>query len=822
VPVGLSAVALEMMLNLLLGLVALSQAPVAVQGAASASEPTTDSPLLTPSLVWVNTPVLPNETALVQGAYFGHMPHVTISQVGVGSPVVVTPLQVTNNSIMCVIPASFTPGAFDIEVSSVDPVSLARSAAASIIANAPEIWWAQGDPGGSKALAGGSIRVFGRGLSIEADSIAHREGRGLDIEFAALAEQLQRAARQGNTVELARITEKQQRLLTQREIVSVEHVTAGAETTLLLEPHGIADSTAASPITLVANKANLSAVAASFDLPSNTTPGVYTVCLSNGPARSCLDSFYSAAQPRQQTLEIVAASTVAWPTQRFEVDDVCKESVSNTSKQLNCTDAILDTIAKAGAAGGGVVVFGLGRYYVSGPLLLPDNVRLQGAGMGMTALYFQFSSLLDVPQSFVANADDAKRYGVSDLDIYILSFYVNVFSVGVNTDGVEIHRVRVRANSMFCQNMCENGRIPPWSDQACGQDMDYYGKRGFSDCPKCAWPWREQPVFALFGNNWQVTECDIFSTYNAFYSGVTSHVNGSDMSTWQNYSNFQSAQFGLVRGNKVLHGGNCHWWDGNKQLIYEQNSCTGASPMAGGSNIATYEGGDAHHLYLGGNSWAHTYGNDREVMTYDDAGTVYTGPLLGVSANGRNLTLRGGNFSAPAGSHNMRTGAKMNAQLNHGKVVVITNGTGAGQYRRVVDWSWDVSEAGHSHWVLDRPFDLLSPDSQIEVSTFRGNNIFHNNHYEDCGVFQFYGVGINNLVMGMTTKRQDGIVANGQRADFFDWSIDKQYHSGTQPNLYNQFIGESRDRPMTSLSIHPSIHPSIYTFVTHSVCLYRR
>lgn len=50
-------------------------------------------------------------------------------------------------------------------------------------------------------------------------------------------------------------------------------------------------------------------------------------------------------------------------------------------------------------------------------------------------------------------------------------------------------------------------------------------------------------------------------------------------------------------------------------------------------------------------------------------------------------------------------------------------------------------------------------------------------------------MGINNLVVGMTTKRQDGIVANGQRADFFDWSIDKQYHSGTQPNLYNQFIG---------------------------------
>ena len=30
---------------------------------------------------------------------------------------------------------------------------------------------------------------------------------------------------------------------------------------------------------------------------------------------------------------------------------------------------------------------GLGRYYVRGPLLLPDGVRLRGAGMGKTGLF---------------------------------------------------------------------------------------------------------------------------------------------------------------------------------------------------------------------------------------------------------------------------------------------------------------------------------------------------------------------------------------------------------------------------------------------------
>ncbi len=35
----------------------------------------------TPILLWVNTPVLPNETAIIQGAGFGNSPHVTITPI---------------------------------------------------------------------------------------------------------------------------------------------------------------------------------------------------------------------------------------------------------------------------------------------------------------------------------------------------------------------------------------------------------------------------------------------------------------------------------------------------------------------------------------------------------------------------------------------------------------------------------------------------------------------------------------------------------------------------------------------------------------------
>ena len=47
-------------------------------------------------------------------------------------------------------------------------------------------------------------------------------------------------------------------------------------------------------------------------------------------------------------------------------------------------------IDAAGEAGGGVVTLGIGRWYLDGPLLLPNNVRLKGAGMDRTAIYFAF------------------------------------------------------------------------------------------------------------------------------------------------------------------------------------------------------------------------------------------------------------------------------------------------------------------------------------------------------------------------------------------------------------------------------------------------
>jgi hypothetical protein len=72
---------------------------------------------------------------------------------------------------------------------------------------------------------------------------------------------------------------------------------------------------------------------------------------------------------------------------------------------VTCTYSFLH---RQGAAGGGVVQFGLGRYYLQAPFALPNNVRLVGAGMGKTALYFSANNKHDAPMNFFYNDAPAK------------------------------------------------------------------------------------------------------------------------------------------------------------------------------------------------------------------------------------------------------------------------------------------------------------------------------------------------------------------------------------------------------------------------------
>ena len=105
--------------------------------------------------------------------------------------------------------------------------------------------------------------------------------------------------------------------------------------------------------------------------------------------------------------------------------------------------------------------------------------------------------------------------------------------------------------------------------------------------------------------------------------------------------------------------------------------------------------------------------------------------------------------------------------------MAVINGTGAGQYRRIV------STFSDNRFTIDTPLNIpVEWNGTIELMPMRGRNIFHNLHYEDVGAFQFYGTGVDNIAYGIQMARGGGIAAWGQ------WRT----HFGN-PNLRNQFIG---------------------------------
>lgn len=249
---------------------------------------------------------------------------------------------------------------------------------------------------------------------------------------------------------------------------------------------------------------------------------------------------------------------------------------------------------------------GSGRY-VDGPLLLPDGVLLKGAGMALTALYFAEDNKSTAPPSLIATAppvnassvlppsssltppptnttrptginagrndfhardavsnsgssDVGPRFGVEDLCIYVLSYYRNVIDVSVDTVGVRVRRVRIRANAFHCQSRSSEGgpgggRAVNWTFMGGGAN----------------------PLVWIHGRNFEFTDCDLWGTWSIFHS-----------------SGPVGARFGLIARNEIHNGGACHWFDNAREVIFERNTCTGNNPMAMGNNIDSYRGGCVH------------------------------------------------------------------------------------------------------------------------------------------------------------------------------------------------------------------------------------
>ena len=113
-----------------------------------------------------------------------------------------------------------------------------------------------------------------------------------------------------------------------------------------------------------------------------------------------------------------------------------------------------------------------------------------------------------------------------------------------------------------------------------------------------------------------------------------------------------------------------------------------------------------------------------------------------------------------------------------GGACIIVNGTGAGQYRRILSYSMPADGSGPGWFQLDSAFDtppMLASDyhtvgaaarsaspSFLSCVPFRGRMIFHQNHFKDTGAFNFYGISVDNIVAENTAERFQGYEIWGQ------------------------------------------------------------
>jgi hypothetical protein len=309
-------------------------------------------------------------------------------------------LQLSASAAQLVVPVDMQHGAYAVTV----------NGGAAIICGEPEIWWAQGE-GGNFSVAGGWLRVFGRNMALP-DANDSTEERRRSIRAEHLAERSKRAAQLGDWQSVAALATELAAL------AGVKPVSVGATTAKLC--------LRGSCTTLTADSST-SQWQARFWLPASMQPGEYSLSVSNGHVTGNMSTFIGTSTElkdlRTTTVKATTDPHVVWPTKIFCVESFgCDggfftgrfNASGNVPVGLDCTDngfpyncprncsaAVQAAIDAAGSAGGGVVSIGVGRWYLDGPLLLPHNVRLKGAGMDRTAIYFAFRNATNTPSTMI-------------------------------------------------------------------------------------------------------------------------------------------------------------------------------------------------------------------------------------------------------------------------------------------------------------------------------------------------------------------------------------------------------------------------------------
>lgn len=725
----------------------------------------------TPFLSWVTNTVLANQTLMLAGSGLGGCTEVVLvseapDRESAGSradnPVnLLLPVAASSeSSLMAVLPPGSPQGVFNVSA------RCASGASNSLRLNGPRIFWAQGDCG-RNATVGGTIRVYGEALHVPHVNQPH--------------------TLLPPTLRL--------RLAGSRNGEDVSIVANGAQ----------ADTHA-------------SANQALFQLPLSLLPGEYTVEVANGWAAVFvpMDTFLSGAEPHTQTIQVqskfgqqastdprafVGTGCYAVPPAVVAIQPPKSSRMppprvivngQNVATPVDSSFLLRDAITKVAAAGGGTVYLERGQYFIDKNFDVPPNVYLRGASTATVTLFLKEGNSSGSNEDhirydyvFKGAGTWPQTWGVSDLTVYATSFYGSIFVDGdVNCTngpaaldgsgdawgcfpaavGFTLQRVRVRGAAYFA-----------WEGP----------NRSYRPRPNVDFNFTQNDVGAvvsLTGQNFVVEDCDILGAGQIFTQPSS-------------FGGLNGASWGRISRNSVQHGAGAVFMNAWKQVIVEDNVIQAGSLYAGGNILATYNGGYQQHVALLNNTLAGIWGGDREVMTNDGPGAAYFGPLASVSSP--TSTIRTARPRIPVNRSKGCVTDKCGWPTTGGFLLVL-NGTGAGQLRRVVQ-----EPAQGSTWVLDAPLgpvDFGADGSYVQIAPFRGRNIFHRNTFRDVGCFQIWGTGLDTIVDGNYYDRAAGMISWGQwrgyaEPDTGSSGLNAITGEGAQPAWFNIFSDNTMAEP---------------------------
>ena len=753
----------------------------------------------------LSQPVFPGETAVIHGAGFSEacVVNFTLSSSSSGSSPPVSRLapalagQVADWSLKATLPAELPVGAYAVTV------ACPGGASAPALLNAATPWWHQGDVGAA-ATAGGWLRVSGAVVALlaPAEAAARLQRAIRDVRDAMTAPPMAADEAWGDASALAQHAAALLALRAQLAAATLPRVTAR------LTPAG-----GAPPVFVAADAASATAFSARFALPADLPPGEYDVAVSNGfgadsdaaapPGAGTFVAstfFESASRPRVGSIPVQPPK--AWPRGVFPVASTADPCILPCPTSDAGLQAALDAAA---VAGGGTVLLARGRFYLTRPVVLPPNTLLAGAedgGASATSVWFtEWATPAAAPVAlFLMNATLAARgaaapalgaapagsglasWGLANFTLYVTGAVNNVVYVCNRTDGFVLQGARFRVNPYAFTW----GPWGPSRGRVMNETVLAFGN-----------------VIDLHGVNHRITANDVWGM-GILINSFSSVGNPPGSNNWPNYR--RGHEYSYIADNTLWGGQATHFMQLWRQVIFERNVIFGATEAAGGQSLGTGPmGGMAQHVLHADNVVRFTWGGDREVMTYDDAGGAYYGALAAV--DGATLTLAADAW--PASDWEM--GGWLGGQ------VYVVNGTGATQIRRVLLPGVNVTASPSNRtWVLSEPF-AVDPDvgpggSTVQIMPFRGRNIFHRDLNVDTGPHQFYGHAVESIVSDTIFERVRGLIGWGQWRGWVPpppvgdggfWSADGGWPpaaggaarlgglmgNGLQPNVRNAYRG---------------------------------